>query len=84
MDTTCRRANHDVMVMTLDELETKHPDAFGALPECYQVDDCLEFWEQEQGLVIFARPKMSELHALGNWCCYYRSCSFSLPKWRRT
>ena len=51
--------------MDTRELEKQHPEAFAALPECYQADDCLYFWEVKgfNTVIIYACP------------CRWTSCS---------
>ncbi len=52
------------------ELSKAYPEAFAALPECYQSDDVLEYIIQSNAL--FAQAKESEIGLIGNnvWCYY--------------
>jgi hypothetical protein len=48
------------------QLAKAHPEAFAALPECYQADDCLLFWQDREGF-LYATPKVHQVFALGDW-----------------
>lgn len=52
------------------ELARRHRKAWEALPECYQADDCLEFYEVAE--ILFAKPKPEEIPILGDWECFFR------------
>lgn len=63
--------------MNTRELAKEHPEAFAALPECYQSDDCLFFWEgpgalEEQG-GLYCCPAIGQHEALGRWEAGYNS-----------
>lgn len=56
------------------ELAEVYREAFNALPECYQADDCLVFWEEqtwERGDFLYCRPSVGQEQALGNWVLEY-------------
>lgn len=53
------------------ELAKSHPEAFAALPDPYQADDCLVF-ELEDGKLL-AYPKQDQIFALGHWVAYYNT-----------
>lgn len=55
--------------MNTIELASKHPKAFDALPEPYQADSCLEFYESNGR--VFARPCVDQLSILGNWTAMF-------------
>lgn len=61
------------------ELATTHPEAFAALPEGYQADDCLDYYEHWG--ILFCRPKASQVQALGHWEAFYEPKS---KQWRST
>ena len=44
------------MNMNTRELEKEYPAAFKALPECYQADDCLEFFIDHDWLMAVPKP----------------------------
>lgn len=46
-------------------LETNHPKAYQALPECYRADSCLSFYEHADGSLC-AVPAPGQAAALGN------------------
>ncbi len=48
----------------------KYPEAFNALPEPYQADDCLEY-QIISGLIL-CYPKSDQEIALGNWVAFFR------------
>lgn len=51
--------------MNTRELSAQYPDAFSALPEPYQADDCLYFWFD--GGDLYCRPAEGQENVLGNW-----------------
>jgi len=53
------------MISTI-ELEATCPEAFHALPECYQNDSCLEFMWDDGILFAYPVPVPGQEHALGN------------------
>ena len=55
--------------MNTMELCTKNPNAYEALPEAYQGDDCLYFYE-DKGM-LFCRPAEGQEGALGQWVAKY-------------
>lgn len=52
-------------------LAKNYPDAFNALPEPYQNDDCLEFFIDSG--VLYSRPKKGQESILGNWVAEFYS-----------
>ena len=55
--------------MNLLELATQYPHAFQDLPEPYQNDDCLFFWED--GGTLYATPSPDQTSVLGSWQARY-------------
>lgn len=55
----------DILVLTQSEFEEGFPEAFEALPECYQADHCLEFMTFGNLLLTF--PAFEQVSALGEW-----------------
>ncbi len=53
------------------EFAKEYPQAFNALPEPYQADDCLEY--QINGKHIYCYPKLDQEPILGDWLCIYDS-----------
>lgn len=56
--------------MNTRELAQAHPEAFAALPECYQSDDCLHFWEGPGGAGeggLYCCPATGQQEVLGKW-----------------
>lgn len=51
-------------------VEKELPMAFAALPECYQADDCLNFWFDDD-CVLRCAPKKDQEFAVGNWTAYF-------------
>jgi hypothetical protein len=51
------------------QLQTKHSEAFQALPEPYRNDNCLEFFVWEK--TLYAKPAKGQVEVLGNWVCYF-------------
>lgn len=59
------------------ELARQYPDAYEALPEPYQNDDCLEFSVKEGK--IYCEPAKGQEEWLGSWVAEYSSQS---PCWK--
>lgn len=51
------------------ELAEVYPSAFEALPEPYQADSCLLFWDEDGK--VFTRPLDDQEHILGVWKCVF-------------
>lgn len=51
------------------ELARKHPEAFAALPEAYQADNCLTF--DLIGGELYCWPGAGQQEALGVWTMKY-------------
>lgn len=51
-------------------LAYEHPEAFKALPEPYQNDNCLFFWVGKDN-IIYCVPKKGQEFALGYWVYMY-------------
>ena len=60
--------------LNVHELAVVFPHAYKALPECYQADDCLEFWIEQD--ILFAKPAPGQEKALGTW-----RAAYSAGKW---
>ena len=56
-------------MLTIQDVSTRYPGAFSALPVVYQADSCLEFYVDSGRL--YARPSKAERQALGDWLAYY-------------
>ncbi len=57
--------------MTTLEFSEVCPEAFARLPEAYQADSVLFFYE-ENGF-WFCEPEKEEIPILGKWVCYYET-----------
>jgi len=56
-------------IKNIQWLYKHHIVAFAALPECYQADNCLIFyWENNR---LYAEPKADQGQALGEWRANY-------------
>jgi hypothetical protein len=56
------------MNMNTRELEKQYPEAFKALPECYQADDCLEFYVDLDGsLMAIGKPGQEDILGELGW-----------------
>lgn len=51
--------------MNTMELANRYPEAFQALPEPYQADSCLRFWEDDG--TLYAEPLEDQVEILGDW-----------------
>ncbi len=60
------------------ELAEVYPSAFDALPDCYQADSCLLFWDD--GDKVFTRPLDDQEDILGVWMNVFDP---QLKKWKR-
>ena len=63
-----------------DSLEQHEPDAFAALPEPYQNDNCLSYRRDYDGL--YCRPHIDQVFALGRWTLFFNedTCSWENNK----
>lgn len=59
-----------VRALTMRELVIFHPKAFEALPEPYQSDSCLVFWEDSDG-ALWCAPTDDQEVVLGKWESIY-------------
>lgn len=63
------------MEMNTRQLAEECPYAYAALPECYQADDCLFFWEE--GNTLYAKPAVGQEQALGVWVMEYDTPNYT-------
>jgi hypothetical protein len=47
-----------------EQLRYTHPEAWHGLPDPYKEDDCLLFWEGDDGL-LYAEAREDQVHAIG-------------------
>ncbi len=65
MENNC--GTFEVIETTL-ELAQKHPEAFAALPEAYQSDDCLLYYIYSDGAIsAWAKPGQEGIIGNGGW-----------------
>jgi len=58
-------SNTKTIHLNQDTFAEQYPDAFDALPECYQADSCLRFWVENNQ--FYSAPLESEEYCLGIW-----------------
>lgn len=78
-----------VVITSTIEFSKKHPTAFSALPECYQNDNVLDYYETETGL--YAQAKPDQIEAIGETVWVFASGNngyYSFPEntceWKET
>ena len=66
--------------MNTRELQSKFPQAFKALPSCYQNDSCLEFSIDSEGYV-HAFPLQDQIAILGDWESMFKHGQWKTVDW---
>jgi hypothetical protein len=54
--------------MNTKQLSKRYPMAFKSLPEPYQADDCIEFFEKDG--TLYAKPSVGQAF-LGMWVAFF-------------
>lgn len=55
--------------MNTKQLSKRYPMAFKSLPEPYQADDCIEFFEKDG--TLFAKAGKGQETILGMWVAFF-------------